>query len=145
VASAVQESTVGPQDNCIRGSFGDHAEIANHPRIERVPRSRASQRSFELRSQHPIDSPHLDYSRLRTRSDESRTEFAKDATHSSVVNVCVGSVDVAQRFLDAVFLSFTDDPRVLRITNAYSDAKLESMLNLGVRGALRLSCTRDMS
>jgi hypothetical protein len=114
-----------PNDKAVGGGACKNAQVPEDARVERIQLAGLSQNLRKIRSEDPVNLHHLRNGRLPPIPDERIAQFPKYAANRSVMNVCVGAIDIAQRFLDAMRLRFADDPCVAGLVDADGQAEFE--------------------
>ena len=111
----------GSTNNQITGrSAGQNAKVTEDTSVEGIFGTCALQHVFEVCPEHPIDLHHLCDRWLPAAANKSIAEFAKHATNCAIVNVNVGSINVAQGLVNSASDRFANDPRVVRVAFLWS-------------------------
>lgn len=124
-----------------------HAEVRKHTHCEYRLRPCVLQDSRTVPAQFAIHLHHLGNCRLPSPRHERVADFPHYTTHSSPVNVGIGSVQVAQRLIQTTPHDSKTNHLCRGFVCAQATARPSSngILKRGVRGAWRSSCTRERS
>jgi len=121
-------------DDLIGGGACQNTKILENTGCKWGSGSGLAQNLCQIHPQNAINHPDLLHAWPSFLSDESVAQFPEDASYCAIMNVGIGSGNIAQRFREPVLHRLTNEPQVLLVAHLlprYAQTEFEGHVKTG--------------